>query len=193
MKNYVKILSVSAFLLHSTGQAETATKITILPEESPLLSVAAGDWNGDKRIDSAVLIKSGDQADLYLYIRNAEGDMELKEYKKNAVWSGALAGTTPYLKVQDKDGLLLLYAENDAIGRNRWHQKLTLDYKETAFTVTTLSYDRVDTLNPEASLSCEVDFSRGLATKNKKPFKITAQKIQLSDWSDRLIPAICQE
>lgn len=198
MKNKFKfaLLLCSSLLLQSvvynTALAKK-TEPTTPPEDNAVVSVAVADWNQDQFFDSAVLVRSGDGADLYVYLRNAENDMELKLYKKNLVWSGAMAGTKPYLKSQAKNGLLFIYAENDAIGRDRWHQRLTVDYKNNEFVVTALSYDSVDTLKPEAGISCEIDFVTGSATKNKKPFKVEARKVALADWADSFVPKSCKE
>lgn len=170
-------------------------KITCeIPEkvENPILSVVVADLNGDKLIDSAMLLKSGDQADFYLYLTNAAGEMELKLSKKNLVWSGAMAGTLPQLKIA-KDGGLLVYSQNDSIGRNRWHQRLSVDYRDKEFIVTGYVYDERDTLDPKFSLVCDVNLLTGKGLKNKAEFKIEAQKIKLSDWADTKIPKQCKD
>ena len=188
-----RLLFCYGLLFHFTAQAESIAKAVLPPDESPLLSVAVGDWNGDKQIDSAVLIKSGDQADLYIYFHATDRTMGLKLYKKNVAWAGTMAGTKPSLKTLEKGGLLYIYSENDAIGRDRWHQKLTVDYKNAHFIVTALDYDSEDTLKPNTTLHCEVNFVGGVANKNKKPFKLEAKKIFLSDWGEKFIPTICKE
>ena len=138
-----------------------------------------------------MLLKSGDQADVYLYLANPAGDLELKLARKNLVWSGAMAGTLPQLKVA-KDGGLLIYSQNDSIGRNRWHQKLSVDYRDKEFVVTGYVYDERDTLDPKFSLNCDVNLLTGKGIKNKTEFKIEAQKIKLSDLSDEKIPKQCK-
>lgn len=171
-----------------------AEKITCeIPEkvENPVLTVIAADLNDDKQIDTAMLLKSGDQADFYLYLANNAGEMELKLSKKNLVWSGAMAGTLPQLKMA-KDGGLLIYSQNDSIGRNRWHQRLSVDYRDKEFLVTGYVYDERDTLDPKFSLACDVNLLTGKGIKNKVEFKIEAQKIKLSDWSDAKIPKQCR-
>ncbi len=197
MKNIVKSTLLSSLLLLQAVVCNTVmakkTEPATPPEDNALISVAAADWNQDQLSDAAALLRVADSADLYVYLRNANNDLELKLYKKNVVWSGALEGTKPYLKSQAKNGLLFIYAENDAIGRDRWHQRLTVDYKENEFVVTGLNYDSVDTLKPDASISCEIDFVTGTATKNKQPFKVEARKVALADWSDSFVPKTCKE
>ena len=185
------VFFVSAILLSSLAHARPDADTKKTESENPILSVVAADWNADKRIDSAILLKSADQADLYLYLSNAAGDMELKLAKKNLVWSGALAGTLPQLKLA-KDGGLLIQSENDAIGRDRWHQRLSIDYRDNDFLVTGYTYDAQDTLNPKFSLSCDVNLLTGKGVKNNKAFKIDGQKIKLSDWTDEKAPKECR-
>ena len=194
--NYTLLLCVGLFCYTPVFAAETVkkTEAVVLPDNPPILSVVTGDWNADKLLDSAILLRSGDQADLYIYLNKAEGEMELKLYKKNGIWTGALAGTKPYLQSLPKDNALYIYSENDAIGRNRWHQRLTVIYnKEAEFVIAGLSYDSIDTLKPDAEMSCEVDFITGAATKNKKPFKVKAKKLLLNNWADGFAPATCKE
>lgn len=167
-------------------------EIPLQKSDNPILSMVAADLNADKQIDSAVLLKSGDQADVYLYLANPAGDLELKLARKNLVWSGAMAGTLPQLKVA-KDGGLLIYSQNDSIGRNRWHQKLSVDYRDKEFVVTGYVYDERDTLDPKFSLNCDVNLLTGKGIKNKTEFKIEAQKIKLSDWADEKIPKQCRD
>lgn len=171
----------------ATATAKIAVEQTT---ENPILSIVAGDWNQDSLMDSAVLVKSGEQVDLYLYMSNATGVMELKQAKKNIAWSGALAGTLPYLKVV-KNKNLFIFSENDAVGRNRWHQHLNVDYRDNDFVVTGYTYDANDTLDPKFSLTCDVNLLTGEGIKNNQPFKIAAQNIKLSNWSDEKIPSQC--
>lgn len=193
--NYALLLCGGLFCYGSVFAVDTVKKVEIpLPDNLPILSVVTGDWNTDKLVDSAVLLRSGDQADLYIYLNNPEGEMELKLYKKSVVWTGALAGTKPYLQSQPKENALYVYSENDSIGRNRWHQRLTITYnKEAEFVISSLSYDSIDTLKPDAEMSCEVDFVTGIGTKNKKPFKVKAKKLLLNHWGDNFAPATCRD
>lgn len=156
-----------------------------------ILSVAAADWNADKKPDSAALLRAGDQADLYLYLNNGKGGLELKLVKKALVWTGALAGTLPQLSTA-KGGVLFIDSQNEAIGRNRWSQRLTIDYRDNDFLVTGYSYNERDTLEPNTSSSCDVNLLTGKGIKNKKAFKIDGQKIKLSDWADEKAPKECR-
>jgi hypothetical protein len=189
------LLTPTAYAAASTDKAAGAKKP--IAEKTPaeksenlILSIIAADVNADKQIDTAILLKSEDQADLYLYLGNATGDMALKLVKKNLVWSGALAGTLPQLKMA-KGGGIFIYSENDAIGRDRWHQRLSVDYRDNDFVVTGYTYDAQDTLDPKSGFNCDVNLLTGGGIQNKKPFKIAGQKIKLTDWADEKIPKQC--
>ena len=190
----VTILASSlAYAAPDDAPAAAAVEKTSLAEtlENVILSSVVADFNGDKLMDSAVLIKSGDRVDFYLFLGDASGNMKLKLLKKDLVWSGSLAGTLPQLAAE-KDGGLLVYSQNDAIGRNRWHQRLSVDYRDNDFVVIGYVYDERDTLDPKFSLTCDVNLLTGSALKNKIPFKLDAQKIKLSDWADAKIPKQCK-
>ncbi|NOQ36842.1 MAG: hypothetical protein GQ569_13260 [Methylococcaceae bacterium] len=156
-----------------------------------VLSVATGDWNEDERIDSAVLMKTNEIVELYLYLNNKENEQELVLHKKDVVWSGAMEGTEPYLKPKNKSASLFIHSENDSIGRNRWHQRLTISYRDEAFIVTGYTYDDRDTLDPQKGFSCDVNLVTGKGFKDKKEFKIAGQKIKLEDWTQEHIPKQC--
>ena len=158
-----------------------------------VLSVTTGDWNEDERIDSAVLMKVDEIVELYLYLGNEDGDQEQVFHKKDIAWSGAMAGTEPYLKPKNKTASLFIHSENEAIGRNRWHQRLTITYREEAFMVTGYTYDDRDTLEPEKKSSCDVNLFTGKGFKDKTEFKIEAQKINLEDWTEKSIPEQCSK
>jgi hypothetical protein len=193
------VVLVSSVLLSSPVHAEPDKTIEAAEKNSPesiehkVVSVVTADWNNDKRIDSAVLLKSGDQVDLYIYFGNATANerMVLTVTKKNIVWSGALDGTLPHLSVDKTEGLLI-HSENDAIGRDRWHQQLNVNYRDNDFLVSGYVYDAHDTLDPKADFSCDVNLLTGKGVKDKKPFKIAGQKIKLIDWSDEKIPKQCR-
>lgn len=176
----------------ATPKPETEKTASAETLENLILSSVVADFNADKLMDSAILIKSGDRVDFYLYLGNAAGEMKLKLLMKDLVWSGSMAGTLPQLAVE-KDGGLLVYSQNDAIGRNRWHRRLSVDYRDKEFIVTGYVYDERDTLDPKFSLNCDVNLLTGKGIKNKAEFKIEAQKIKLSDWSDVKIPKQCKD
>jgi hypothetical protein len=133
--DYFKVargLLLAGCLYHAASYAEDET---VRPER--ILSVVIADWNADGGFDKAILLESAtesDQADLLLYLSQSTDTLPLALSKKNLVWRGALWGTQPELQLAANQALAITSA-NDAIGRNRWHQKLTVIYRNKLFVV----------------------------------------------------------
>ena len=165
---------------------------TIRPER--VLSVVTADWNGDGAFDRALLIASAtapDEADLLVYLSTSAHEMRLAVRKPGIVWHGALWGTQPTLAITARDALVITSA-NEAIGRNRWTQKLTVVYRQSSFIVAGYTSSNRDTLTPGASTNCDVNFLTGKGVKNAKALRTTAQPVALADWSEASIPAECR-
>lgn len=182
--------TVLACVLYQTAQADNTT--TVRPEN--VLSVVTADWNNDGSFDRALLIASeteSDQADLWIYLSDSSGNMQLATLKKNTVWRGAMWGTQPTLDITGHESLAIISA-NDAIGRNRWNQKLTVVYRDKAFAVAGYTHTDRDTLTPDPGSSCDVNFLTGKGIKDNKPFKISTKTIALESWSEKSIPQMCR-
>jgi hypothetical protein len=162
-------------------------------KESNVLSAIAGDWNQDKRLDAAVLMKNNDIVEIYIFLADKKNKLQTVLYKKDIVWMGSMEGTQPYLEAKEKRGSLLIMAGNDSIGRNRWFQILTTAYREKTFMISGYTYESRDTLSPNSFHSCDVNLFTGKGFRDKETFKITGQKIKLKDWSADNIPAECTE
>jgi hypothetical protein len=175
-----------------TPKTETEKAPAAETLENLILSSLVADLNADKKMDSAILIKSGDRVDLYIFLGDGTGNMKLKLIKKDIVWSGSLAGTLPQLK-SAKGGGFFIYSQNDAIGRNHWYHRLSVDYRDKEFIVTGFISDERDTLDPKFSLTCDVNLLTGNIVKNKAAFKNAAQKLKVSDWSDDKVPKQCRD
>jgi hypothetical protein len=165
------------------AEPEKAPAVTAPVANNAVLSVAAGNWNSDRRPDAALLIKADDQADLYLYFNDGKGGMELKQVKKSLVWAGNLAGTLPKL-TSGKRGVFYVDSQNEAVGRNRWSQRLTVQYRGNEFLVIGYTYTARDTLDLKYSLSCDFDLLTGKGVKNKQSGTVPKQTVKLSDWQD---------
>ena len=166
---------------------------TVEKAEVKVLSVVTGDWNEDKQTDAAVLMKNDEEIEIYLYLANKENKQALILKKKDIAWTGAMAGTEPYLEPKKKSSSFFIHSENDAIGRNRWHRRLTIAYRDDAFLVVGYTHDDWDTLEPENTNNCDVNLLTGSGFKNKKEFKTEVQKIKLEDWTEENIPEQCRE
>jgi hypothetical protein len=149
----------------------------------------------DGATDRAVLVDNRDTgADLYIYLSvdAAKADAPLKPalVKKDAAWSGVMWGTRPTLDVSDK-GSLFVKSGNEAIGRGRWSQTLTVIYRNNDFIVAGLTRSARDTLDLKAGGSCDLNFLTGKGKRNGKPAKTKFPATKLADWSDEKLPKEC--
>lgn len=185
------ILLSLALLLPVSGMAADQ-KIDL----ARVVSAATGDWNSDGMMDRAFLVAGdNDEMDVALHIYLGELSSPLPKLeiiKPDLVWSGAMWGTTPSLTL-GKSGSLEVHSQNEAIGRHRWNQTLTLAYRQGAFVVAGYTYNSYDTLDLNAGLSCDVNLLTGGGIKDKKSFKIPAKMTPLADWSADQVPAQCRE
>jgi hypothetical protein len=185
-----RLAHLAAFLLTAVpAAAQTPGLERVLSATTLYLSDGGG-------YDLALLVDNlDDGADLYVYSgleRNAlSAGAKPSFVKKNAAWTGAMAGTRPSLAVNDK-GSLLVNSENDSVGRDRWSQTLTVVRRNGALTVAGLTYSARDTLDPNAGGSCDLNFLAGKGTRNGKKVEIKAQTIPLADWSDEKLPKECK-
>jgi hypothetical protein len=165
------------------------------PDYSRILSAVTLSFEGGD-IDRAVLVENGDSgADLYLYralepARDLATPVKPALVKKNAAWSGAMWGTRPALETNAK-GSLLIKSENAGIGRNRWSQTLTIVYRNKELVVAGLTREAYDTLEPNASHSCDLNFLSGKGKKDGKPVDVKQPAKKLADWSDESLPKEC--
>jgi hypothetical protein len=111
--------------------------------------------------------------------------------KKAAAWNGAMWGSRPSLDANAK-GSLIIKSQNDAIGRDRWHETLTVVYRSHEFLVAGLTYESHDNLDPKAGGSCDLNFLSARGVRNDKPFEIKSGAIRLIDWSDEKLPKECK-
>lgn len=160
-----------------------------------VLSAATPPLSGEGH-DVAVLVDNlDDGADLYLYVgldrSKIEAGVKPTLVKKNAAWSGSLAGTRPSLAESAK-GSLLLKSGNEAIGRDRWSQTLTIVYRNGAFVVAGLTREERDTLEPKSGGNCDLNLLTGKGSRNGKKVEFKPETITLADWSDEKLPKDCR-
>lgn len=190
MKAMTLLLSLSVLLVSGAQAAEQKVDL------SHVISAATGDWNNDGLMDRAFLVApDNDDQDvgLYIYLGDQASTLPTLEiFKPNLVWSGAMWGTTPSLML-GKSGSLEVISSNEAIGRSRWSQTLTLAYRSGAFVVAGYTYNSYDTLDLSAGISCDVNLLTGHGIKNKKSFSIKRQMARLADWTENAVPAQCKE
>ena len=194
MKSLCKVTAAASLLMLSMNSfASTPTDQFIDPAK--VVGFIAGDWNKDGGKDQAILVgpnNADNDVGLYIFLEDNKDTPKLAIFKPNLAWSGTMWGNTPSLAL-NAAGSLQVISQNQAIGRNRWSQKLTIAYRENNFVVAGYTYDSYDTLDPNVGLSCDVNLLTGKGVKNKKAFKIAAQAIKLANWNEESAPKQCQE
>ncbi len=168
------------------------------PRLQDVLSAATLSFGEDGALDRAVLTQNGDAgADLTIFRAVPAPDgvaaaLKPTPFKKAMVFSGQMWGTLPSLSVNGK-GSLVIASANDAIGRDRWTQTLTVVLRGGAFVIAGITHTSHDTLDPKAGGgSCDLNLLTGKGTADCKPVKETLAPIPLSDWCDDRLPKACQ-
>jgi hypothetical protein len=166
------------------------------PSFENVLSAVTLDFTGNGQQERAVLVQNKDDgADLYIYLSKDEPTSEsvlaLAEMKKGVVFSGNMWGELPSLDVNGK-GSLLIKSGNEAIGRGRWIQTLTVVYRNKEFLIGGIAYTARDTLDPKSGATCDLSLLSGKGLRNGKPIEVKLTPIRLADWSDEKLPRKCQ-
>jgi hypothetical protein len=150
----------------------------------------------DGSTDRAVLVEGGEEgADLYIYlnldtVRDASKAMKPALVKKGAAWNGGMWGSRPSLETNAK-GSLLIKSQNSAIGRDRWTQTLTVIYRNKEFIVAGFTRESYDTLDPNSTHSCDLNFLSAKGKRDGKPVEVKTPAKKLADWSDERVPKEC--
>lgn len=149
------------------------------------VSMIVADVDGDGKEDVAIL--SGTETYADLTIRSTlGGEVTAPAF----AWMGVAAGTLPGLE-RSTEGSLLVHSMNEAIGRNRWHQTLTIAYRDGAYRVAGFTYSWYDTLDLAASGSCDLNLltGKGVLTigpdGNETPIDIySLTALEITVWQD---------
>ncbi len=182
----MRTLSVILILLPSLLQAQ-AYNVEI-----------TGDLNGDGIPDRAVLSQEGenDSATLHIYTGSVGGLEMLEESAPNLVWMGSgMAGQQPDLRMTPH-GSLEVISMNEAIGRNRWNQVLTIAFRDDIFKVAGFTYSWYDTLDLENQGVCDINLLTGKGVLSlgpedeSKALKTDLKAMQVRNWI-RKIPVEC--
>lgn len=152
------------------------------PSLGDVIAVATHDWNGDGGFDRAVVTGSGDEVDLWLYLSNGEPDgRDLIARAAGIGWRGLMWGTQPEIEVTGK-GALLLTTMNEGIGRSRWHETLTILWRDGRFVVGGYTRSAYDTLEPDYEYACDVNLFTGKGVFNGKPIATEVRAVPVTDW-----------
>ncbi|MCB2264322.1 MAG: hypothetical protein LGR52_15485 [Candidatus Thiosymbion ectosymbiont of Robbea hypermnestra] len=157
-----------------------------------VIDVVTADWNGDHTKDRALLLETDTEngIDLLIYLSTAEGERTLSVHVKDLAWQGRLAGTRAAIQL-NKRGSILIESGNQAIGRNRWRHRLTIAYRDNRFIVAGFTSHSFDTLDPEATVSCDLNYLTGTAIRNDQPLRIKTPAPPLTAWNADSFPEIC--
>ncbi|GMG85262.1 hypothetical protein LNKW23_44800 [Paralimibaculum aggregatum] len=178
-----------AAALAAAALAGPAAAETVEPWRA--VAVLDGDWKDDGRRDRAVLLQADGMADLLIYVGGERpGSFELVEAGRGIAWHGGAWGTIPSLETSPSGGIRVL-SQNEAIGRNRWHQALTIAYRGGRFVVAGFTYNAFDTLDPAAGTDCDVNLLTGKGLLNGEPFATAARALPVSDWTEDAAPREC--
>jgi hypothetical protein len=175
------ILPLLPLLPTTVSAAETV-------DPASIVSAATGDWNKDGIQDLALLVRPAEGSDadngVLLYLTGDNGALALKSAIPNKVWGQfELVGQAPSIEALPS-GSLLITSQNDAIGRDRWEQKLTVAYRNFEFVVAGYTYSSYDTLDPDNTAQCDLNVLTGKGKSNNKPISAKGELILLKDWSD---------
>jgi len=155
------------------------------------------DLTGDGVPDRAILALDAerDDADLLIYVPNSDGQFALRAEAKSVVWVGGI-GQQPELSVTPH-GSLQVISMNESIGRNRWHQTLTIAWRNDMFVLAGYTYEWYDTLNVSENGKCDVnlltgkgEISWGEEFENKSTFRTKSRGSPIDMW-DREPPTEC--
>ena len=148
------------------------------------LSVVTGSWTADGNINTVALARgttNSDTADLYVYSRQDAAKPILTV--QDIVSVGMMAGNLPSLSVA-KNGALLIWSGNDAIGRDHWEQTLTVVYRNGQFLLAGFTFSSYDTINPKLGGNCDLNLLTGHGVRNGKRVKFDLKPKPLQDWNE---------
>jgi hypothetical protein len=161
-----------------------------------IVASVTGDWNKDGLPDLALLVRGTDNMDLHFFLQADGGYLKSAGVARGKVWGTAepdgIVGQEPELKALP-NGSIQVITMNDAIGRDRWNQTLTLAYRNTDFIVAGFTYSYYDTLEPDNNGDCDLNVLTGKGIAHKPDGKGGQIKLQISakpefapfkDWPD---------
>ena len=149
---------------------------------------ASADLDGDGVAEIFTLTVEADAATLVLDPGGAR-----RSYP-DIVWSGAMAGTVPHLEIAP-NGSVLLISGNEAIGRDRWRQTLTIAYRQGDWRVAGFTYAWSDTLDPGSAGGCDLNLLTGSGTvtagSGTREVRPTIGALPLAAWTRETMPGEC--
>jgi hypothetical protein len=166
------------------------------PKPHEIISALTTDINGDATLDR-ILLSQGEDGDATLWVylgKDAPGGglaFHPPIIAKDVVFGGTSFGQWPSLAMNKQGTSLLVQSQNEAIGRGRWDQTLTITWRNNALVVAGLTYNWRDTLELDKSGSCDVNFLSGRAIRNGKPYAEKIAPLKLADFDPSQMPKAC--
>ena len=160
------ILRVLAVLAAMTGPA-FAQPVELFS----VVAVVDGDINDDASRDRAALVSRDGELDLYVYLSADDPDARaMVAFAEGIGFAGNAWGTEPDLTLTDR-GAIRLTSKNEAIGRTRWSETLTILYRKGQVVVGGYTYTARDTLDLDYRYECDVNLFNGKGFFNDKPIR----------------------
>ncbi|MEO0544719.1 MAG: hypothetical protein AAFY99_12970 [Pseudomonadota bacterium] len=196
-------LLVACFCIVALGLASPTVRSQ---EPSPVLNyvsaAAMGRFTGGYGDDLAILIEPSAESDAdytLVILADAAGPGgslgEIARFE-NAAWGGTgdIYGNRPSVAFTDA-GSLQLRSGNDAIGRNRWQQTLTLVWRENTVILAGFTYFERDTLSENSEYGCDINLLTSVAeitnANSVQRTVLDAVAIPFRQWLDMGRPHLC--
>lgn len=96
----------------------------------------------------------------------------------------------PSLKITARGSLLLDFGNDQ--GRDRWHQRITIAFRNKDLVVAGDTYESRDALVPDKGQSCDLNLLTGTGTRNLKPVTFTPGGVPMARWSEDTTPPLCK-
>ena len=141
----------------------------------------------------AILVQGKEDADLFL-LAKADNGLKVVVHSRSFALTG-IGGSDAYLRLSQK-GALEVVSLNEAIGRHRWKQTVTVVFREQQFLVAGYTYRYYDTIaldeNAEVKTGiCDVNLLTGRGSKNGKPILTSMKPVPAAQWNSGMRPPEC--
>lgn len=151
-----------------------------------------GDINGDGVPDRALLATGAEEEDevgIAVHL-SADGRVPAEPTLSRPAFGWWDGGSEPTLSISPRGSLIVVF-HNEAFGRSRWRQQLTIAFRNGELVVAGYTYAARDTLDLKFGGNCDINFLTGKGTRNGKAVSVPAGAIPLARWSDESIPGAC--
>ena len=163
-----------------------------------IVNAAVGDFNRDGAPDLVTLTADPEEPTeigIAVYLRDKDRNILFPTLAAPRLFWGSAAkdsftGQEPEIAAT-ATGSIRVTTKNNAIGRHRWEQTLTIAHRDGGFVVAGFTYSHYDTIDPDTGGSCDLNLLTGAGLRDQKPLKAKPQRIALADWKGELGLAAC--